>query len=152
MAGFNRPQQHKPTVERTITLLQEQELWLGPSHRGSVFKDDEERRRAWFEHRDRLLQLFAHDGRRPQAWWRYESQIPWPGFDLERSTLWSAGLLGVTEARALEQRWREEFDRSLAPGFSFRGHNGWEAHLQYLIFHDVPADLCELWAAAPEAA
>src|SRR5215472_17944714 len=36
MAGFHRGQ-HKPVVERTITLLQEMELWLGHSHRGSAF-------------------------------------------------------------------------------------------------------------------
>jgi hypothetical protein len=42
MAGFNRPQQHKPVVERTITSLQEMELWLGASHRGSLFASDEE--------------------------------------------------------------------------------------------------------------
>jgi hypothetical protein len=68
MAGFNRPQQHKPADEGTITSLQEMELWLGPSRHGSLFASDEERRRQWVKHRDRLMQLFAHSGRRPQAW------------------------------------------------------------------------------------
>jgi hypothetical protein len=48
MAGFNPPKT-KPVVNNTITRLQEMELWLGPSHRGSLFSDDEERRRLWFE-------------------------------------------------------------------------------------------------------
>jgi len=61
-------------------------------------------------------------------------------------------VLGAAEVRELERSWREAFDESLEPGFTFRGHNGWEAHLQFLIFHDCPADLAERWAAAPEAA
>jgi hypothetical protein len=157
MAGFNRPQQHKPTVERTITSLQEQELWLGASHRGSLFASDEERRRQWVKHRDRLMQLFANNGRRPQAWWRYEAPFKYPGFNRERSALWEAGLLGAAEAQELERSWHEEFNRSLEPGFIFndgpRGElSGWEAHIAHLVACDVPADLCELWAAAPEAA
>src|SRR5262249_13717056 len=55
MAGFFNSPRRKPVVESTITLTQEMELWLGPSHRGSAFSDDEARRRAWFDHRDRLM-------------------------------------------------------------------------------------------------
>ena len=61
-------------------------------------------------------------------------------------------VLGAAEVRELERSWREAFDESLEPGFTFQGHTGLEAHLQYLIFHDAPPDLCELFAAAPEAA
>lgn len=136
----------------SITSTQEMELWLGPSPRlGSLFSDDEARRRAWMEHRDRLMTLFACNGRRPVAWWKYESLIPWPGFNRERSTLWAANLLGAAEARELEQGWRQAFDRSLEPGFSFQGETGWEAHLRFLIWHDVPPELAEQWAT-PSAA
>jgi hypothetical protein len=129
------------------------ELWLGPSHRGgSAFGDDEQRCSAWFEHRDRLMGYWACNGHRPIAWWKYESPIPLPGYNLARSTLWAAGLLGAAEARALEAGWREEFDRSLTPGFAFQNLTGWEAHIAFLVFHDVPAALAEEWAAAPEAA
>jgi hypothetical protein len=150
MAGFNTPKR-KPVVERTITSLQEMELWLGRSPRGSAFSDDEARRHAWFEHRDRLLQCFAHNGRRPQAWWKFEAPFKYPGFNQERSALWAANLLGAAEARTLEEGWREEFDRSLLPGFTFRDLTGWEAHISYLVFHDVPAALAEQWAT-PDAA
>jgi hypothetical protein len=140
-----------PNPHPTITSKQEMELWLGASPRGSAFSDDEARRRLWVEHRERLMQLFAHNGRRPQAWWKFEAPFKYPGFNLERSTLWAAGLLEAKEARALEADWREEFDRSLAPGFTFRGLSGWEAHIAYLVFHDIPAALAEAWAA-PNAA
>lgn len=103
------------------------------------------------EHRDRLMELFAHNGRRPQAWWRYESPIPWPGFNLERSSLWAAGLLGAAEKRALEQDWRQEFDRSLAPDFNYLGLRGREALIAHLVHHDVPAALAERWAVADAA-
>jgi hypothetical protein len=153
MAGFNGPKKPKPEriVNNTITRLQELELWLGRSHRGSLFASDEQRRHAWFEHRDRLMGYWACNGNRPIAWWKFESPIPWPGYNLARSTLWAAGLCGAAEARALEQGWREEFDRSLTPGFTFQGLSGWEAHIAYLVYHDVPAALAEEWAT-PDAA
>jgi hypothetical protein len=153
MAGFHTPK--KPKLERdnnSITRLQEMELWLGRSHRGSLFASEEERRSAWFEHRDRLTGYWGNNGRRPQAWWKFEAPFKYPGFNRERSALWEANLLGAAEARELERSWRSAFDESLAPGFTFRGHNGREAHLQYLVFCDVPPDLAERWAAAPEAA
>jgi hypothetical protein len=138
---------NKPVIDRTSTSLQEMELWLGPSHRiGSTFSDNEARRRAWIENRDRLLQLFAHNGRRPQAWWQFEAPFKYPGFNLERSTLWAAGLLGAAEARELEASWREEFNRSLAPDFTFCALRGREAHIANLVLHDVPAALAEQWA------
>jgi hypothetical protein len=134
MAGFNRPGPKpnsgrlKATNNNSITPTQEMELWLGASHRGgSAFSDDEQRRLAWFEHRDRLLGYWACNGHRPIAWWKFESPIPWPGYNLARSTLWAAGLLGAAEARALEQHWRDEFNLSLAPGFTFQGLTGREA-------------------------
>jgi hypothetical protein len=157
MAGFNRPGPKpnsgrlKATTNNSITPTQEMELWLGPSRHGSAFANDEQRRSAWLEQRDRLMELFAHNGRRPQAWWRFEAPFKYPGFNLERSTLWAAGLLGAAEARELERSWREEFDCSVMPGFVFQGLSGWEGHISYLVFHDVPAALAERWAA-PEAA
>ena len=97
------------------------------------------------------MQLFAHGGRRPQAWWKFEAPFKYPGFNLERSALWAAGLLGAAEARELEASWREEFDRSLAPDFTFLGLTGREAHIAHLVFHDVPAALAEQWAVADAA-
>jgi hypothetical protein len=144
---------NKPVIDRTSTSLVEMELWLGPSPRiGSVFSDDDERRRLWEENRPRLMQLFANGGRRPQAWWRYESPIPWPGFALERSSLWEAGLLDKAEARELVAHWHAEFEHSVAPGFTYLGLTGREAHIAHLVHCDCPATLAEKWAAEVEAA
>jgi len=138
---------NKPFIDRTTTSLQEMELWLGPSVRiGSTFSDDEQRRRLWVENRSRMMELFAHNGRRPQAWWKFEAPFKYPGFNLERSTLWAAGLLSTAEARELEQSWREEYNRSLELGFTFQGLSGFDAHIANLVFHDVPAELAETWA------
>jgi hypothetical protein len=143
---------NKPVIDRTTTSLQEMELWLGPSPRiGSTFSDDEQRRQLWVENRIRLMQLFAHNGRRPLAWWRYESPIPWPGFNLERSTLWTANLLGTAEKRELEKHWREEFNRSMEPGFNYLGLTSREAHIAALVHCDCPVVLAEQWATAEAA-
>jgi hypothetical protein len=144
---------NKPQIDRSTTDLQEAELAWGVSHRlGSTFNNDEEAREAWILNRDRIMNLFAFGGRRPMGWWRHESPLPWPGFSRERSTLWEAGLLGAAERRALEADWREEFFKSLAPGFTFRereGHylHGHEAHIAALVFHDCPAALAERFSA-----
>jgi hypothetical protein len=150
MAGFHTPKKPKP--ERTITSLQELELWLGHPRHGSAFANDEQRRAAWFEHRDRLMSYWACNGNRPMAWWRYEAPIKWPGYNLAKSTLWAAGLLETAEARALEEDWHEAFDQSLMPGFRFQGLTGYEAHIAFLVFKGVPATLAEEWAAALDAA
>jgi hypothetical protein len=73
------------------------------------------------------------------------------------SVRWAAGLLGAAEARQLEKRWREEFFRSREPGFTYddgvRGTlTGRAAHIAHLVLHDVPASLCEYWAASDDAA
>ena len=136
--AFGKPKS-APSSEHIITALQAMTLWLGPC-RG------EQHRQLWVANRDHLMALFAHGGRRPQAWWRFESDIAWPGFSLEKSTLWAAALLDEAERRELEASWYEVFNQSLEPGFSFQGLTGGEAHLEFLIFHDVPPELCERWA------
>ena len=73
----------------------------------------------WQRHRDRLMGLFGSHGRRPLAWWRYDSPIPYPGYDREQSTLYEAGLIEAAERDELVAEWRSEFERAQAPGFSF---------------------------------
>ena len=63
-------------VEEDGTLTPEQR-WelLGPSSRESRFASEVEKRAAWAEHRDDLIE-YAREGRpghRPEAWWRYEA-------------------------------------------------------------------------------
>jgi hypothetical protein len=57
------------------------------------------------------------NGRRPQAWWRYEAGQRYPGIDIETSTLWEMDALGESEESEVLKRWREEFDRSHSPNF-----------------------------------
>jgi hypothetical protein len=144
---------NKPHIDRTTTSLQEMELWLGPSHRiGPTVQDDDEARRLWVQNRARFMQLFAHGGRRPMAWWKFEAPIPYPGFATEKSTLWTVGFLEESERRELEKSWEEEFYKSLAPDFSFNGLTGRAAHIAAIVFHDIPEALAERWATADAAA
>ena len=102
----------------SLTADQEMDLWLGSGPQGEPrqFASDEARRAAWLLHRDRLAGvLLLAPGRRAQAWWRYDSPIPWPGIDRERSTLYAAGLLGEAEKAVLECEWREDFEPARQP-------------------------------------
>jgi hypothetical protein len=65
-----------------------QELWLGPDpNTGSLFHDREALQEAWERHGHRIVRLFAGEGRRPAIWWEF-SGLKYPGYDLERSTLY----------------------------------------------------------------
>jgi hypothetical protein len=45
-----------------LTWEQEMELWLGPSHRGSLFTTREELQQAWLMNRDRVMAAHAKWG------------------------------------------------------------------------------------------
>jgi hypothetical protein len=114
-AGFRRRPGRKPTPPldpTNITPTQEMELWLGAPDAGSSFSSEAERRRLWHEHRDRLMQYWGCHGHRPQSWWQYDSPIPFPGPDRERSTLYAANLLAEGERAELLTYWREQFERT----------------------------------------
>jgi hypothetical protein len=135
-----------------ITPLQEMELWLGPSHHGSVFSDDEQRRHLWVENRERLMRWWGQDGHRPQAWWRYDSPIPFPGHARERSVLFAAGLLTKPESAALTATWRTEFARAWEQGFGFVAGPGEIYHdavarEKHFIWADIPPTLLQQWKA-----
>jgi hypothetical protein len=138
--------------EPNITRTQEMELWLGASHHGSAFASEEERRRLWTEHRDRLMRLFGQDGCRPMAWWKYESPVPFPGLKLQRSTLYEHGLLGEAEARALVIDWRAEFKRASQPDFVYVAgpgeiYQGALARQKHFAWADIPPSLLQQWEA-----
>jgi hypothetical protein len=154
-AGFLRkPRKPKPPVSAiAITPLQEMDLWLGPSHHGSAFASEEERHRLWVENRERLLPLFGQDGRRPMAWWKYESPVPFPGLRRQRSTLYEHGLLGAAEARALVADWRAEFKRASQPDFAYVAgpgeiYQGAVARQKHFAWADIPSALVQQWEAA----
>jgi hypothetical protein len=65
-----------------------------------AFVSAEEHRRLWFEHRTELLRCTA-PGRRPDAWWAYETTLPYPGRDLETEALRKLGELTAAEEREL---------------------------------------------------
>jgi hypothetical protein len=132
-----------------LTDEQEMELWLGPSHRGSAFDSREELHQAWLKHRDRLMTLWAKNGKRPAGWWEFEAPFPRP-FEREASALYEANLLGEQERAELVREWRREFARANEPNFFFtdspgcvvRGAAARRAHYRWA---DIPSALIEEW-------
>ena len=110
------PVKERTPKERRHQLTHEQELSLcyGDLPGRPAFASDEERREAWYYHRDRLMQ-HGSCGRRVMAWWRYESPFPWPGRDHEHSALFRANLLSEAEASELVAWWRAEFAKRGRP-------------------------------------
>jgi hypothetical protein len=134
----------------------EMDLWLGyDPNRPPPFASDEERRALWFRHREQLMEWFGGRGRRPLAWWRYEAPdlgLEFPGMALERSTLWSAGVLTASERTELEAEWRRQFDRAQVPDFSHcKGPGeflrGAPARAALYAWADIPPALVEAWSA-----
>jgi hypothetical protein len=56
-----------------LPLTQQIELVVGPGM-GSAFRDESERHRAWERHRAELLAR-EQPGKRPWAWWFYDSGV-----------------------------------------------------------------------------
>jgi hypothetical protein len=86
----------------------------------SAFESVERAHRYWFENRARLMPILAVDGRRPWGWWAFEAGLCHPGRDLERSTLFEAGLLGAEEEAELLRDWRHESSARTGPISSMR--------------------------------
>jgi hypothetical protein len=130
------------------------EMCYGPGH-ASAFATVEQARRYWVENRARLLPILAVDGRRPWGWWRYDDEaadLRHPGRDLERSTLFDAGLLGAEEEDQLVRDWRHEFDRSHDPNFFVcegpgKFLHGEAARAAHYAWADIPLSLVEEWSS-----
>jgi hypothetical protein len=128
------------------------ELWLGPSHNGSLFRDREELAQAWGLARDYMLKTFGRPGRRPLAWWAFEATVPYPGYDRETSTLYEAGALDAEERATLERRWRAEFESTFNPDFFVAvGQDefleGSPARRVHFAWADIPRSLVKAWTA-----
>jgi hypothetical protein len=116
-----------------------------------AFASDEERRAAWFHHRDELLR-HCRGGKRPAGWWSYESPVPYPGRDYAPAALFEAKLLTASELAELMTRWRADFERAqaadfrlcLAPGRTLKGKAARKAHLKWA---GVPRALIRKWTA-----
>jgi hypothetical protein len=128
------------------------ELWLGPNPNGSVFKTRQQLRKAWMRGRAQVMKMWGQDGRRPQAWWEFNGPVPFPGRDLEQSTLWRLGVFSVDEKMRVERQWRGHFEKAQDPNFSYClgpaefliGDLARKAHFKWC---DVPHELVRKWSA-----
>jgi len=124
-----------------LSLGELQELWLGAHPTtGSLFHTREELVAAWEAGRAVVMRLWAHGGRRPRGWWEFDTDVKYPGYDRERSTLWKAGVLSDVETIDLMAEWRREFE--VAKGKSAKERR------EHYEFHDIPDELIERWQGA----
>ena len=136
-----------------LTLSELQELWLGAHPTtGSHFRSREELVAAWEAGRAVVMRLWGSHGRRPAGFYEFEFDGPRPAYNVERSTLWRAGVLSAEEKAELEAEWKVEFERAYAPNFFhhdgvevLHGEPAVQAHLRWA---DVPRELTRRWAAA----
>jgi hypothetical protein len=126
-------------------LPHEQEMSLRygdlPGH--AAFASGDARGQAWLQHRERILS--GYRGRRPQGWWDYESPVPFPGYDLERSTLVAYDLITEDEGLELVRQWESDFAQAQEPDF-FSVKNGKvitgpEAKRRHYRWADIPSVL-----------
>jgi hypothetical protein len=97
------------------------------------FASAEERKAAWFAHRDELLR-HCRGGKRPSGWWDYECPIPYPrDRDYAEAALYEAELLTEGEVAELTAHWRKEFERAQDPRF------------MHCIGHAKPGDTFATW-------
>ncbi len=98
---------NRTPLQRTgLALNHEQEMSLRYGELAShfAFASEEERREAWFYHRDRLLQ-HCSGGQRPAGWWDYECPIRRPrDRDYEEAASLEAGLLTEDEGLIAPQQ------------------------------------------------
>jgi len=114
-----------------LTSAQREFLCYGPKDAyDDAFPDESAVLAAWEAHKEHLLADYAV-GRRPWGWRAIDfPQIPWRGYDRERSINWRAGVLGVEEKTTLERQWREDFEAG-----------------RDLKWADIPRELVRQWRA-----
>jgi hypothetical protein len=123
-----------------LTLSELQELWLGAHPTtGSCFRTREELVAAWQAGRAVVMRLWGSHGRRPRGFYEFEWPGDPPAYDVERSTLWRAGVLGPEEKLEVEHRWRMDFD-------AVRGKDA-RAQREHFEWADIPTELVEAWKA-----
>ena len=126
----------------------EMDLRYGDLPKRPAFADAEERKAAWFAHRDVLLR-HCRGGQRPAGWWDYESPFPYPGRDYAAAALFEAELLTEEERAELLARWRDDFERAQDPGFRFRTTSTWldgvAARRAHYRWSGIPRDLLKRW-------
>ena len=106
---------HNDDIEACgLTFSELEELWLGPSHNGSLFDSPEALRAAWDRGRDVVMRLWARDGKRPMGWWEFEAAalgLEFLGLDRQEQYLFERGALEEAETTELLRIWRRDFER-----------------------------------------
>jgi hypothetical protein len=144
---------------RGLSHFEQMSLEYGEAAHRSGFESEEARREAWFRNRDHILAGYQH-GRRPAAWWDYESPIARPhNYEYEVAVLFEAELLSAEEKADRIANWRSQFDKAQEPGFMFCiGHakpddtfatwlTGAPARRAHYEWAGIPRDLIRHWTA-----
>jgi hypothetical protein len=145
-------------IGRGLSYDQRYSLEFGdPDHLPPAFRNDDERRAAWFQHRDVIMPHWQH-GHRPLAWWQYEAhglQYPQdPAY--QEAVLYERGLLGNGERASLLRQWREYFDRAQDDDFGYcvgrksgQTFSSWlhgdEARQAHYRWAGIPRELIRRW-------
>src|SRR5262245_27235877 len=113
-----------------LTISQLMELQYGPNPSGSYFASKEELFAGWQRARERLLEQ-SRPGYRPMGWWAFDTDVRYPGYYLERSTLWRMpGVISAEERVTLEHEWKAAFAEA-------RGMTARERR-EHFEHHDIP--------------
>jgi hypothetical protein len=98
------------------------------------------------------MAAWGKHGKRPQAWWEFESPVAFPR-DSRRAqaVLYENDLLTEQEKTELEADWRREFGRAEALDWYCLGPNrfltGEEARRAHLKWAGIPRSLLKRWDA-----
>src|SRR5262249_58222056 len=99
-----------------------------------------------------VMRLWGSQGRRPAGFYEFEWEGSRPAYDVERSTLWRAGVLSAEEKAELEREWRREFETAQTPDFSMNTGceilTGARARTAHYRWADVPHELVKRWEKA----
>src|SRR5262249_54357797 len=98
------------------------------------------------------MRLWGSHGRRPAGFYEFEFDGPRPAYNVERSTLWRAGVLSAGEKGELEGGGEGGFERGYAPHFFHHDRGGGLPCEPPAPAPppraDVPRELTRRWAAA----
>jgi hypothetical protein len=124
-------------------------LLYGPADRwGDAFADEWEVYESWNQHRARILGRYR-GGRRPWAWWAFESGRSHPG-NHEASTLYAMGVFSDEEYTEVVAWWHEQYLRAWGPHFFHcegpgRLFTGPIARRKHYAWADIPKNLLMQW-------
>src|SRR5262249_17200900 len=148
-----RKRRHRfQAIDGSLSPGQLMELQYGPNPTGSYFASKEELFAGWQRARERLVEQ-SRAGHRPMGWWAFDTDLEYPGYYLERSTLWRMpGVISADERTVLEGEWKAEFAEAQDPDFTVNDGTGILAgdcaRAAHYRHHDIPRELVRRWSAA----